>query len=195
MTDDPFYRTEELLALGCTSVGRKVHVSRLARFYGFRGTIADHVRIDDFCILKGRVDIGSFVHISAYCMISGVGGHVRVGDFSTTAAYVAIYTATDDYSSSLLTNSLVPSDLKKGISGDVVVGQGVLIGAHSIVLPNTVIEEYATLGAFCLGNMHFERGSVYVAGGGRPRHVGQRDLPALEKAAAELRRRMERGEL
>ena len=52
MTGDPFYRTEELLALGCTSVGRKVQVSRLARFYGFHGVIGDCTRIDDFCILK-----------------------------------------------------------------------------------------------------------------------------------------------
>lgn len=195
MTGDPFYRTEELLALGCTSVGRKVQVSRLARFYGFHGVIGDCTRIDDFCILKGRVEIGSLVHISAYCMISGVGGRVRVGDFTSTAAYVAIYTATDDYASPFLTNSLVPSDLKRAVTGDVFVGQGVLIGAHSVVLPDTVIEDFATLGALCIGNMHLERGSVYVAGAGRPRNVGQRDLPALEKAAAELRGRMERSEI
>lgn len=195
MTDDPFYSPEELLALGCTSVGRKVQVSRLARFYAFRGPIGDHVRVDDFCILKGEVHVGSFVHIGAYCHISGVGGKVTIGDLSTTAAYVAIYTASDDYSSPLLTNSLIPADLKQGITGNVVIREGVVIGAHSVVLPNTVVEDYATVGALCIANTHFESGSVYVAGAGRPRCIGQRDLPSLRRVSAELRRRVDKGEL
>ena len=106
--ETPFYAPEELRALGCVSVGRQAQVSRLARFYGFQGRLGDHIRIDDFVILKGRVDIGCFVHISSYCLLGGTAGTVTFGDFSTTAAYVGIYTASDDYSSPLLTNSVVP---------------------------------------------------------------------------------------
>ena len=115
--ETPFYAPEELRALGCVSVGRQTQVSRLARFYGFQGRFGDHIRIDDFVILKGRVDIGCFVHISSYCLLGGTAGTVTFGDFSTTAAYVGIYTASDDYSSPLLTNSVVPDDLKRGITG------------------------------------------------------------------------------
>ena len=69
MADSPFYSPHELARLGCTSVGRHVQVSRLARFYGFHGSVGDHTRIDDFVILKGHVEIGCYVHISAFSMM------------------------------------------------------------------------------------------------------------------------------
>jgi acetyltransferase-like isoleucine patch superfamily enzyme len=193
--ETPFYAPEELRALGCVSVGRRTQVSRLARFYGFQGRLGDHIRIDDFVILKGRVDIGCFVHISSYCLLGGTAGTITFGDFSTTAAYVGIYTASDDYSSPLLTNSVVPDDLKRGITGDVSVGKGVVIGAHCVVLPKATIGDYATIGASCIINGNYAPGSVYVTGGGRPRLVGQRDIESIKAAEAEALRRLQRGEI
>lgn len=190
-----FYAPEELRALGCESVGRRTQVSRLAKFYGFRGRLGDHTRIDDFVILKGKVDLGCFVHISSFCLLGGTAGTITFGDFSTTAAYVGIYTASDDYSSPLLTNSVVPDDLKRGITGDVSVGRGVVIGAHCVVLPKAVIEDYATIGASCIVNGSYAPGSVYVTGSGRPRLVGQRDIDSVKAAEAEAIRRLQRGEL
>jgi galactoside O-acetyltransferase len=93
----PFYTNAELAKLGRTWVGRRVQVSRLTQYYGFQGQLGDHSRIDDYCIIKGQVDIGCYVHISAFCMLGGTDGTISFGDFSTTAAYVALYTASDDY--------------------------------------------------------------------------------------------------
>ena len=186
----PFYDSEELLQLGCTSVGQYVKVSRMVQLHGFRGSFGHHVRIDDFTILKGRVDFGSYVHISSFCLLGGTGGHIVFGDFSTTAAYVGIYTASDDYASPLLTNSVVPPDLKQGINGDVRIGRGVVIGAHCVVLPLAMVEDYATIGAHCIVNGVFARGSIYVTGGGRPRQIGQRDITRIHKAEVEALRRL-----
>jgi len=193
--ETPFYAPEELQALGCVSVGRRTQVSRLARFYGFHGRLGDHTRIDDFVILKGRVDLGSFVHVSSYCLLGGTAGTISFGDFSTTAAYVGIYTASDDYSSPLLTNSVVPEDLKRGITGDVFVGKGVVIGAHCVVLPKATIGDYVTIGASCIVNGNYTTGSVYVTGSGRPRLVGTRDVESIKMVEAEARRRLQRGEI
>jgi len=195
MAEDPFYSVDELYAFGFSSVGRHVLVSRLARFYGVRGALGDYVRIDDFTTLKGCVEIGSFVHLSAYCLMSGVGGRVIFHDMSTTAAFVAIYTASDDYASPFLTNSIMPSDLKRGISGDTVIGEGVVIGTHAVVLPNSVVEPYATIGAHCIVKGKYESGGIYVTGAGRPRCIGHRDLTQLRTLASELRRRYEQGRL
>ena len=184
-----FYTRAELTTLGCSAVGRHVQVSRLARFYGFRGVIGDHVRIDDFTVLKGRVEIGSFVHISGFCLFGGTGGTIHFGDFSTTAAYVGIYTASDDYTSPLLTNSVVPDDLKRGIAGDVWIGAGVVLGAHCVVLPHAVVRDHATIGALCIVNDEYSPGGVYVSGAGRPRCIGRRDVASVLAAQAEARRR------
>ncbi|MBV8184704.1 MAG: hypothetical protein JOY76_08450 [Hyphomicrobiales bacterium] len=188
--ETPFYAPEELRALGCESVGRRTQVSRLARFYGFQGRLGDHTRIDDFVILKGRVDLGSLVHISSYCLLGGTEGTITFGDLSTTAAYVGIYTASDDYSSPLLTNSVVPEDLKRGITGDVSVGKGVVIGAHCVVLPKAAIGDYATIGATCIVNGDYAPGCVYVTGSGRPRLVGKRNVDSIKVAEAEALRRL-----
>jgi carbonic anhydrase/acetyltransferase-like protein (isoleucine patch superfamily) len=185
-----FYTPAELVELGCSSVGRWVQVSRLASFYGFIGTLGDHTRIDDFVIVKGRVDIGCFAHISAFCLLGGTAGTITFGDFSTTAAYVGIYTASDDYASPLLTNSVVPQDLKRGISGDVTIGKGVIIGAHSVVLPRAMVHDYATIGAQCIVNGEFTLGGIYVTGAGRPRRIGQRDINSIKTAEDEARRRL-----
>ncbi|MBV8768572.1 MAG: hypothetical protein JO094_06710 [Hyphomicrobiales bacterium] len=196
MADEmPYYAPEELRSLGCVFVGRRVQVSRLARFYGFRGKLGDHTRIDDFVILKGHVDIGCFVHISSYCLLGGTAGRITFGDFSTTAAYVGIYTASDDYSSPLLTNSVVPDDLKRGVTGDVSVGKGVVIGAHCVVLPKATIGDCATIGATCIINGDFEPGSVYVSGAGRPRLIGWRDVDSVKAVQAEAMQRLQRGEI
>ena len=165
----------------------------MARFYGFRGRLGDHTRIDDFVIIKGHVDIGCFVHISSYCLLGGTAGTITFGDFSTTAAYVGIYTGSDDYSSPLLTNSVVPDDLKRGIAGDVAVGKGVVIGAHCVVLPKAMIGDYATIGAACILNGNYEPGAVYVTGSGRPRLVGRRDINSIKAAQAEALRRLQGG--
>ncbi len=34
-------------------------------------SIGDNVRIDDFCILSGKIELGSNIHISAYCLYNG----------------------------------------------------------------------------------------------------------------------------
>jgi acetyltransferase-like isoleucine patch superfamily enzyme len=185
-----FYSAAELTQLGCTKIGGHVQVSRLAQFYAFRGELGDHCRIDDYCIIKGRVDIGCCAHISAFCLLGGTGGTIRIGDFSTTAAYVALYTASDDYTSPWLTNAVVPQDLRRGITGDVVIGKGVVLGAHCVVLPGAVIGDYATIGALCIVNGEYVGGAIYVTGAGRPRSIGRRDISNLERLEAEARRRL-----
>jgi acetyltransferase-like isoleucine patch superfamily enzyme len=193
--ESPFYSSEELAALGCTSIGRRVQISRLARFYGFHGELGDNCRIDDYCVVKGRVDIGCYVHISAFCLLGGTGGRIAFGDFSTTAAYVALHTASDDYASPLLTNAVVPPDLRQNITGDIVIGKGVILGTHCVVLPESVVGDYATIGALCIVNGDYAPGVVYVTGAGRPRSIGRRDMADVEKLEAEARRRLDEAPL
>jgi acetyltransferase-like isoleucine patch superfamily enzyme len=189
-SSSPYYEPGELRDLGATAIGRHVTVSRRAQFYGFQGSIGHRVRVDDFTIIKGRVDIGNYVHISAFCLLGGAGGSILFDDFSTTAAYVGVYTSSDDYASPLLTNSVVPADLKRGITGDVRIGRGVVIGAHCVILPNAVVGDYATVGALCIVNGELGRGSIYVTGAGRPRRIGQRDIASIRRAEVEALRRL-----
>src|SRR6516165_3892586 len=106
--DDGFYTREELLGLGFSSVGTNVRVSHKCSLYAIKGSIGSHVRVDDFSILKGQIEIGDHVHICGFCSVSGVCGIVRLGSFSTLANRVSVYTGSDDYRADALSSSTVP---------------------------------------------------------------------------------------
>lgn len=67
-----FYSQEELKKIGFLSVGKNVLISKKASIYN-PGVISvgNNVRIDDFCILSGKVTIGSYSHIAAYTALYG----------------------------------------------------------------------------------------------------------------------------
>jgi UDP-3-O-[3-hydroxymyristoyl] glucosamine N-acyltransferase len=192
MDPSPYYSSEELRGLGATSVGRNVKVSRLARFYEFSGAIGDYSRIDDFCTLKGTVEIGAMVHIATYCLLAGSFGKISFGDFSGVAAYVGIYTASSlGQSSDLFANPTAPEDLQgASITGDVLIGKGAGCGSHCLILPGTILEDYVGVGAHCIITGRLERGGCYISGAGRLRKIHTRDLDGLAKAEAEAYRRL-----
>lgn len=169
---------------GFSDVGDNVIISKLSSLYGVKGVLKNDIRVDDFCILKGEINIGCFVHISAYCSLSGVCGQIVFGDFSGLSNRVSVYTGTDNYAGPFLSNPLVSDDLKDTITGNVSIGEGALIGAHSVILPGVNIGFGATIGALCVVSNSIGDGAICVTAGGRPRVVGQRDL-------AEIRRKME----
>ena len=130
-----FYTSADLLAFGFTSVGENVQVSRKASLYAITGTIGNNVRIDDFCILKGAIEIRSFVHVGSHCSLSGSRGQVLISDCVSLSTRVTIFTGTDSYSEDYLNGPLVPAKYVKTKIGDVSIGRGVVVGAHTVILP------------------------------------------------------------
>lgn len=184
-----FFATEELRAMGFAAVGANVRISRKSSFYGIRGTISSHVRVDDFCILKGHVEIGSHVHISAYCSVSGVCGVVKLSDFSTLANRVSIYTASDDYRADALSSSTVPEDLLVTIKGDVILGRAALIGAHSVILPGSIVGDAASVGALCVVHGIIPPGAITVGQAGCLRFQGTRNIGKILRMAEDMAKR------
>ena len=75
-----FYTEEELKGLGFRHIGNGVCISRKASIYGAQNiSLGDHVRIDDFCILSGRIEIGSYVHVAAYTSVILPGVDLKEG--------------------------------------------------------------------------------------------------------------------
>ena len=184
----PFFTNDELQAFGFTSVGKNVRASRKSQLYGISGTIGSHVRIDDFCILKGHIEIGNHVHICAYCSISGAYGVVKMSDFSTLANRVSIYTGSDDYRADALSSSTVPADYVATIKGDVILERAALIGAHSIILPGTIVGAAASLGALWIIHGQIPPGAIGVCGGGGLKIKGTRRIQKILNMANEVER-------
>ncbi|MGI8526231.1 MAG: acyltransferase [Pseudolabrys sp.] len=149
MPESPFFDANELKAFGFSEVGDNVQVSRKCSFYRISGHIGSNVRIDDFCILKGHVELGSYVHLAAFCSISGAWDAVRVADFVTISNRVSIFTGSDDFAASTLNNTHDEAYTIM-LSGPVTIGIAALIAAHSVILPGVEIGDGASVGALSL---------------------------------------------
>lgn len=171
-----FYSPAELAGLGFNSVGVDVRISRHAQFYApERMDIGDHVRIDDFCILSGRVKIGRYVHISAYVGLYGAAG-ITIGDFATISGRTLVYSVSDDYSGKTMTNPMVPEDCRSVHEAPVEIRAHAIIGAGSVVLPGVTIDEGAAVGAMSLVKSNLEDWSIYSGVPARRMRERRRDL-------------------
>jgi galactoside O-acetyltransferase len=159
---DSFYSTEELRSLGLGKVGKNVKISRKCCIYS-AGEIrmGDNVRIDDFCILSGVIELGSSIHVAAYVALYGRNG-IRIEDFASLSARVTVYSAMDDFSGEHMTNPTVPEKYTRVTGGPVAIGKHVLVGAGTVVFPGVTLEEGCAIGALSLVNHSLEGWKVYA---------------------------------
>lgn len=186
MTDSPYYSREELLAFGFESVGEPTWISRKASLYAIKGSLGHHVRVDDFCILKGHIRIGSYVHVAAYCSLSGVAGVVELGDCSSVGNRASIYSGSDDYKADSLASNLVPQELVSTLAGPVRLGRAALVGAHCVLLPGVQIGDAAAVGSQCVVNQSIEAGTMLVSATSRNLQVGTRDVARVLALAGQV---------
>lgn len=71
-------------------------------------------------------------------------------------------TSTDDFTGPYLTNPTVPEEFKNVKSRPVIMKKFSILGANTIVLPGSIIEEGVSIGANSLVNCITEPYSVYV---------------------------------
>lgn len=160
---ETFLSQTELEAMGFKSVGINVKVSRNALIYAPRSVeLGNHVRIDDFCVLSGKIKLGNFVHLSQF--VSMYGGEVGIlfEDFIAVASRTMIYAISDDYVQASLETPMVPLCYKKMIEKKVTVHSHVIFGAGTIVLPGITIAEGSTFGAMALVTKDTEAYSINV---------------------------------
>ena len=157
---ESFYSEKELQEIGFKSIGRNVKLSRKASIYSPGSiSIGDNVRIDDFCILSGKITLGSHIHISAYVALYGAMG-IEIGDYSGVSPKSVIYSAMDDFSGDYLVGPIHPEETTNVKGGLVKIGRFVQIGSNVVVFPELVINEGAVIGACSLVNKDVEEWSI-----------------------------------
>lgn len=147
-----FYTEQELNELGFAKIGKNVLISNKCSIYqADKMEIGNNVRIDDFCILLGKIVLGNNIHIGAFCHLSG-GAGITMGDYSALSQRCSLYTQNDDYSGRTMTNPTIPEKYKDVTAGEIVIGKYANIGASCIILPFVTIGEGASIGAMSLVN-------------------------------------------
>lgn len=177
-----FYSHQELVQLGFAELGEDVSISRKCSIYGAGGMrIGSHVRIDDNCILSGKIEIGNYIHIAAYSAIYGGRKGVTISDFANISSRVCIYALSDDYSGETMTNPMVPDIYKHVDHGHVEIGRHCIIGTCSTVLPHVTIGEGCAFGAYSFINSDCEAWGVYAGIPSRFIKERKRDLLIYER--------------
>ena len=158
-----FYTPDELPALGLKAYGKNVLISRKASFYGAENiSLGDNVRIDDFCLLSGRITLGSYVHIAAGVMLFAGSAGITFEDFTTISSRGAVYAMTDDYSGAHMTNPTIPAKYS-GVTGTPVrICRHCIIGTGCTVLPGVTLAEGCAVGAMTLIDRSTEPWGIYV---------------------------------
>lgn len=157
-----FYSEIELSELGLRSYGTNVLISKKCSLYAPQLiSLGNNVRLDDFCILSGKVTLGNNVHISAYSALYGANG-IEFKDHSGCSARTTIYSAMDDFSGDYLIGPMNPIGTTNVKGGKVTIGKYVQLGAHCLVFPNVTINEGSVVGALSLVTKDIPGWSIYV---------------------------------
>ena len=178
-----FLTDTELASLGLRRYGSNVLISDKCSLYGVGDIeVGDNIRIDDFCVLSGRITLGNNIHVAVGCTLIGGDAGIEVGDFATTSFGTCVFAKSDDYSGTSMTNPTIPDKFKEVISAPVAIGRHVVVGARSVVFPGVTIAEGCSVGAMSLVNKSTEPWGVYVGVPATRLKDRKRDLLALEQA-------------
>lgn len=177
-----YYTQEELMNLNLKYLGKNVKISDKASIYNYKQIeIDDNSRIDDFCVLSGKIKIGKNVHITPMCLVAGGEKGIVFEDFTTLAYGVQVFTQSDDYTGQTMTNSTIPKKYKYEYMKEVILKKHSIVGAGSIVMPGTVLEEGTSVGAMSLITRSTKPWGIYVGSPAKRLKERKKDLLELEK--------------
>jgi len=153
---------EALAAMGFKYLGENLKISDKAVIYDAeKMEIGDFSRIDDFCVISGKVKMGRNVHIAVFCNIAGGTEGITIDDFSGIAYGSQVFSQTDDYSGRVLTGPTIPEKYTDVSRKPIHIKRHCIVGASSVILPGVVLEEGTSVGALSLVAKSTESWSIY----------------------------------
>lgn len=177
-----YYSSEQLHKMGFKYLGKNIKISDKASIYNCdQIEIGDNSRIDDFCILSGKIRIGRYCHITPMCLVAGGLPGIFLDDFSTLAYGVKVFAQSDDYSGKSMTNSLIPKKYKQEIFKSIAIGRHVIVGAGATIFPGVDIAEGCSVGAMTLVNKSTQPWGIYIGNPAKRIKERKQDLLELEK--------------
>lgn len=160
--ENSWYSKAELKNIGFKFCGSNVLISKKTSIYNPElMKFGNNIRVDDFCILSGNIELGDYVHIAAYTGLYGKYG-IKFLPFGGVSGGCLVYSTTSDYSGHHLSSPMVPQEFRYSIGGPVIFEKHAFTGAGTIVMPNVILKEGSVTGAMCLVNKNLEPWSIYA---------------------------------
>ena len=160
-----YLRLDQLKGIPFQYLGNNVRISDKCSIYNpEKIAIADGTRIDDFAILSsgdGGIFIGKNVHIGCYSSLIGA-GRIEIEDCTEISGRVSIYSSSNEFHATDFFHAEIKG-LRTNIKiQDVRIMQNVVVGAGSVILPGTIIEYYARIGALSLINGRVRNNEIWA---------------------------------
>jgi acetyltransferase-like isoleucine patch superfamily enzyme len=172
---------DQLLKLNFKKLGTNVQISDKASLYNTELIeIGDNSRIDDFCVISGKVSIGRNVHFAVFCNIAGGSEGITLEDFSGLAYGCHVFSQSDDYSGRTLTNPTIPGKYKRETKKAVHIGRHCIVGTNTIIFPGVKLAEGTSVAALSLVSKSTEEWSIYSGNPAKRIKSRKQDLLQLE---------------
>ena len=138
----------------------------------------ENIIIDDFVLIyaKEQIRIGNYVHIASFSSISG-GGEFIMEDFSGLASGCRIITGSDDFKHWGFGNPTIATEFRNVKIGKIKLEKFAIVGTNSVILPDVIIGEGATVSANSLVTKDLAPWGVYVGN----KKVGERNKEEVMK--------------
>ena len=160
-----YYSSIELEKIGFKSIGHDVLISKKTSIYmPEKITIANYVRIDDFSLLIGNIDVESYVHIGAYCGLHASGkGRIIFKKYSGISSNVNVYASSDSFDGEYMTGRHgILDSCTNVLYGEVVFGEYSQCGTGCTILQNAKLGEGTAIYAMSLVNEELLPWSIYA---------------------------------
>ena len=137
-----------------------------------------HIILDDYVLIyaKEKIKIHDYVHVASFTSITG-GGELIMESFTAISSGCRIVTGTDDFKKEGFGNSSINDDFRNVEIGKIHIKKFAIIGANSVILPNVIIGEGASVGAGSVVTKDLEPWGVYIGN----KKIAQRDKEEVLK--------------
>lgn len=164
----PYYSGQQLIDLGFKRVGQNVHIAQNSTIVGLNNiSLGSNIRIDSFVVIlaaQGELEIGHNVHIEPHSSLVAHAG-IEIGNYCTVSHGVRLFTASANYSGDFFTNVFPDPKYQKAKRGKILLGDHVILGGNSVVMPGVSIGEGSAIGALSFVRENVEPWGIY---GGNP---------------------------
>jgi len=166
------------------NIGKNTIISKNIRIrHPENFTVGDNCIIDDYSYFSAKIVIERYCHIAPHCVISGGKYTFTLSEFSGISSGVTICCESSDYIGGIVSLAVEQylGSMSTNTSGDITLCSFTGLGAHVLILPNNIIPEGVTVGAFSMvpSNFKFEPWSIYA---GVPiRKIGNRGRDSVLK--------------
>jgi len=106
--------------------------------------IDDHVNL---ACAFGEIEIGSYIHISPYSILSG-GGGLYIEDYVGIASFAQVYSHSETIKAGRrMSGPMIPEDMKAFRSAPVILRKDSFVGCGAVILPGVTLGEGSVIAA------------------------------------------------